>query len=279
MLTTILQWWNGRCRSSRASRTRVLRMEGLEKKRLCAINVTDDGHVTTVTGDNNPNTIEIVTITIDHATMYRFTAGDGRHWDFDRHDIRVNMLGGNDYVKAGNVTNPMVVHGGAGNDVIQLGKGNDRAFGDAGNDVIRGNAGNDVLYGGDGNDQLFGGAGNDWLYGQAGADLLNTVDGNAKLSGDRIVNPQLGTDTIQRDPAEAVAASATIVDPHTNYVRFNGQVVDLNVTETNGIYDATIDGDGYGLFRDDVGPTVVNAYNLTVDAVISDGDFTWNMLG
>lgn len=284
MLNRLLQLVRGPFRPSPSlPRTeRIPRFETLGNRDMCAVNITynPSNGDTRIIGDAGANVVKVEAFSRNGTAMHRFTVGGTVVATHPRGDfIRFDGLGGDDSFDASTVSVPIVAYGGDGADTIRTGTAYDKVYGGAGNDVIRGNAGNDVLYGGDGNDQLFGGTGNDWLYGQAGADLLNTVDGNAKLSGDRIVNPQLGIDTIQRDRAEPVAASATIVDPHTNHVRFNGQVVDLNATETQDIYDARIDGKGYGLWRDDVGWTVVNAYNLTVDAVISDGQFAWNMLG
>ncbi len=109
------------------------------------------------------------------------------------------------------ITTPMIVNGGAGDDIIMTGGGNDSVLGGDGNDVIAGGNGNDTLdggagddrlngmkgddslLGGDGNDlmlgdagrdQLFGQAGNDTLEGGADADTLNGGDGTNQLSED-----------------------------------------------------------------------------------------------
>lgn len=66
---------------------------------------------------------------------------------------------------------------------IYGGDGNDTLIGGAGNDVLRGNAGNDDLRGGDGNDQLRGNDGNDVLLGEDGRDLMFGAAGNDRLDG------------------------------------------------------------------------------------------------
>ena len=58
-------------------------------------------------------------------------------------------------------TEPVVLVGNAGNDVITGGSGNDYLYGGAGNDTLTGNGGNDTLVGGTGADTLIGGTGTD----------------------------------------------------------------------------------------------------------------------
>jgi hypothetical protein len=71
------------------------------------------------------------------------------------------------------ITIPVLIHGGAGNDLIYGGPKNDTIYGDAGDDTIYGNGGDDSLFGNDGNDSLNGGPGNDILTGGSGIDTLN----------------------------------------------------------------------------------------------------------
>jgi Ca2+-binding RTX toxin-like protein len=73
-------------------------------------------------------------------------------------------------------TYPVVVRGGADNDIIEHRsvyelKGA-RLFGDAGNDRVIGGAAADKLFGGPGNDTLIGGGGNDQLIGGPGKDTV-----------------------------------------------------------------------------------------------------------
>ncbi|MFT4034431.1 MAG: calcium-binding protein [Patulibacter sp.] len=88
---------------------------------------------------------------------------------------------------------PLVVHGGAGDDVLRGGDGADLLDGGDGVDVLDGRDGDDELLGGDGADRLNGGAGDDVLdggagddavSGAAGADLLRGGDGSDRLSGE-----------------------------------------------------------------------------------------------
>ena len=97
------------------------------------------------------------------------------------------------------VTTPLHIAGGAGDDVIRGGQGNDLIFGGegkdyieggAGDDYIDGGAGDDVIYGGPGNDTIFGREGNDYIDGGAGDDYIDGGEGNDILSGG------LGDDTI-----------------------------------------------------------------------------------
>ena len=62
-------------------------------------------------------------------------------------------------------TLPVVLLGGAGNDILNAGSGTDVLVGGAGDDILIGGKGNDLLIGGAGNDVLVGGAGKDTLIG------------------------------------------------------------------------------------------------------------------
>jgi uncharacterized delta-60 repeat protein len=81
--------------------------------------------------------------------------------------------------------NTIMVHSGAGNDLVTLSGDVLGAYilGSAGDDTLRGGDNNDTLTGADGNDQLFGGAGNDRLNGNGGSDLLSGDSGNDRLYG------------------------------------------------------------------------------------------------
>ncbi len=92
--------------------------------------------------------------------------------------IGVFMLAGNDaFTTQGNFLNPLYVHGGRGNDVINGGGGDDTVFGGLGADTINTGVGDDTVYGQAGNDVLTGGNGNDSLFGDAGADIFHAADG------------------------------------------------------------------------------------------------------
>jgi Ca2+-binding RTX toxin-like protein len=87
--------------------------------------------------------------------------------------FEVNAGGGNDRVTvAKEVSIPVTMRGGAGDDVLFGGSGPDKLIGGAGDDRLIGGAGDDVLFGGEGNDVLIGGAGHDVLRGGYGEDRL-----------------------------------------------------------------------------------------------------------
>jgi Ca2+-binding RTX toxin-like protein len=85
-----------------------------------------------------------------------------------------------------NGVNRVVVYGQAGNDVIEA-NGNVTApvelYGGDGNDILTGGKGNDILDGGNGTDQLRGGDGRDILIGGLGVDILNGDNGDDILIG------------------------------------------------------------------------------------------------
>src|SRR5262249_54721964 len=74
----------------------------------------------------------------------------------------VQGLGGNDTITTDpSVLVPIILDGGAGNDVLQGGGGSDLLIAGAGDNTLSGGAGNDILQGG-GNDNLSGGLGDDY---------------------------------------------------------------------------------------------------------------------
>ncbi len=97
-------------------------------------------------------------------------------------NIQVFAQAGNDCIDIdSNITVPVLVDGGAGDDKIEGGSGNDTLLGGLGRDCIEGGKGNDFIDGGadndtiegeEGNDIILGGSGNDTLYGDSGRDLL-----------------------------------------------------------------------------------------------------------
>lgn len=103
---------------------------------------------------------------------------------------------------------PVVLSGGGGDDLIISAGGDDILNGNDGNDDLRGGLGDDVLNGGadadmllgeDGNDQLDGGDGNDDLTGGDGDDILRAGEGNDKASGsggNDVIFGGLGSDRI-----------------------------------------------------------------------------------
>jgi Ca2+-binding RTX toxin-like protein len=87
--------------------------------------------------------------------------------------FEVNSGAGDDRVSvAKNITVPVTMRGGAGDDVLLGGAGPDKLIGGQGNDHLVGWGGDDVLYGGPGDDVLIGGPGDDLLGGGFGTDTL-----------------------------------------------------------------------------------------------------------
>lgn len=98
--------------------------------------------------------------------------------------FEVNAGAGNDRVVVGSeVTVPVTLRGGAGNDLLVGGAGDDKLIGGAGEDRILGRGGNDWLYGGPGSDALLGGPGDDRLVGGPGDDRLVGGPGKDTLLG------------------------------------------------------------------------------------------------
>lgn len=104
----------------------------------------------------------------------RVIVGNRRLGDYNTTNrILVEAGAGNDRVTvSSNVTIPVELDGGAGNDTLNGGSANDLLWGESGNDSLIGGNGDDILIGGDGNDTVNGMNGNDSLFGNAGSDSL-----------------------------------------------------------------------------------------------------------
>jgi hypothetical protein len=100
--------------------------------------------------------------------------------------FEVNANGGDDKVSvAQNVSIPVTLRGGVGNDLLIGGGANDRLEGDEGADRLVGRRGNDDVRGGLGDDTLLGGSGDDMLIGGPGEDRLLGGSGQDVLIQDR----------------------------------------------------------------------------------------------
>ncbi|MCX7422329.1 MAG: calcium-binding protein [Planctomycetia bacterium] len=103
---------------------------------------------------------------------------------FARTLLTVRGNDGNDTIEAGyELTAPLVIEGGKGNDTIRGGLGNDAIYGGEGNDEIRTNDGTNTVDGGDGSDLLLGGVNNDTLIGGNGADAIYGDSGADFIDG------------------------------------------------------------------------------------------------
>lgn len=101
---------------------------------------------------------------------------------------------GNDTISiASDLTLPVEIRGGAGNDTLEAGGGPATLLGGAGDDTLKatthgalldGGVGHDTLRGGGLGDTLQGGSGADTLFGAGGADQLDGGDGDDILHGD-----------------------------------------------------------------------------------------------
>jgi Ca2+-binding RTX toxin-like protein len=122
-------------------------------------------------------------------------------FQLDQVESIVILLGdGDDQASIGeHITAPVMMDGGAGNDLLVAGDGAAMLLGGAGNDTLRGGVGDDSLSGGDGDDTLDGGAGNDVLSGGAGNDTLRGGLGDDWLwggDGDDTLDGESGNDVL-----------------------------------------------------------------------------------
>lgn len=93
--------------------------------------------------------------------------------------FEINSGGGDDRVSvADQVSIPVTMRGGAGDDTLLGGSGPDKLIGGEDNDRLVGGRGDDILYGGEGKDVLIGGPGDDVLRGGYGEDTLIAGSGN-----------------------------------------------------------------------------------------------------
>ena len=168
-------------------------IEGLEPRRLFAVNVAVNGGVLTVTGDDADNFVQVhlkdedtlvvrsatavaaeeETTTADSATeetvataaakmgpRIGFELEDSATEEFDISDlgitsIAIDVAGGNDRAGVGpQIELAATIDGGAGDDHLSGGAGADTISGDDGNDHIRGGKGADTLNGNGGNDSI-----------------------------------------------------------------------------------------------------------------------------
>jgi hypothetical protein len=101
--------------------------------------------------------------------------------------FEVNAGPGSDSIMvARNISIPVTLRGGGGQDTLVGGNGPDKLLGGDGNDDLGGRGGDDVIYGGPGNDRLSGGPGKDVLRGGTGDDTLGGGIGPDNIHQDKI---------------------------------------------------------------------------------------------
>lgn len=103
--------------------------------------------------------------------------------------VSIDLAGGDDSLSANNVSTPLLVAGGAGND------------------ALRGGAANDVLAGGEGNDSLTGFGGIDEYFGEGGNDGVEAKDGLSER-----IACGAGDDTASNDFTDIIAECERGVD-------------------------------------------------------------------
>ena len=123
---------------------------------------------------------------------------NGATMDFARNlvkSIEIHGGDGNDYIEV-DATLDLVtgISGDRGNDTILGGAGTDYISGDDGNDVINGRFGPDSIHGGAGNDYIEGRGGNDTIYGGKGRDTLLGGNQNDVLFGGKAADSLVGGD-------------------------------------------------------------------------------------
>lgn len=93
--------------------------------------------------------------------------------------FEINADGGDDRISvAKDISIPVTMRGGSGDDVLQGGAGPDKLVGGFGDDRITGWRGDDLLAGGVGDDVHFGGLGNDVILSGPGDDFVREGKGD-----------------------------------------------------------------------------------------------------
>jgi Ca2+-binding RTX toxin-like protein len=112
-----------------------------------------------------------------------------------------DALGGNDTIRVSpQITIPVDLAGGAGDDVLFAGGGPSTLRGGTDDDQLVGGPLGDLLYGDEGDDFLIGGLGDDLLEGGTGMDRLEGGDGDDTLRGqghNDVLLGQLGDDVLE----------------------------------------------------------------------------------
>jgi len=125
--------------------------EVMEARRMLAADATLASGLLSITGTSGADFISVnksgSKLVVDLGAVNKeFTSSNVNN-------IVVNLMGGSDsFLSFNEVTKPMLVYGGAGNDSIRTGGGQDVVYGESGNDSINVRNGDDVMDGGSGTD-------------------------------------------------------------------------------------------------------------------------------
>lgn len=169
-----------------------------------ATNDGDAAHGTTLRLNIGPNAGDRSTLILntDEAETYKLYPGPVANSviveSFGRSQVYTNVtkivgnagLGDDTIIISKDITIPVELSGGVGNDTLIGGSGNDILNGEEGNDDLRGGLGDDTIKGGAGLDYLMGEAGDDKLYGSSEDDQLFGGEGNDYIEGNE------GNDTV-----------------------------------------------------------------------------------
>jgi Ca2+-binding RTX toxin-like protein len=232
---------------------------------------TDDGLISAATSNTQAVAVTVEAVqpgtTLVNGTLFIIGSETGAGNDTatinqSGGDISVNasMNGTNPFVASAAVVNSIVVRLGSGNDIlvsapnitvpmtIEGGEGNDLITAGGGADFIDGGPGIDILSGGGGNDVLIGGNGSDMLVGQAGEDLL--IGGSTDHDIDEIMAKWTSSDSFIDRVADITAilhantpASATVFDDDATDIIMGGGGRDLvfgNSSAGGGVVDLLV---------------------------------------
>jgi Ca2+-binding RTX toxin-like protein len=143
-------------------------MEWMEGRRMLAADATLSAGVLTIDGTSGADNITLTKV--GSKLRVKLTAALTKEFNNGSvNTVIVNLFEGNDFFTSyENVTKPMVVYAGTGNDFIVTGGGNDTAYGQGNNDFIQVRSGDDVIDGGTGNDTAY--------YGDRTYDLSLSLD-------------------------------------------------------------------------------------------------------